>query len=207
MSSACSWLSNVIGQCNAGSRRHTGLWMGQGLHVEHFCAAQRVASSMLKWQQRWSVHLCARPPPAVCFWLLAQIQDGLVDHRVGPVVPQIVQVIVKVNQVVIGPALQQGRRDLLCFAPIFKGVTETQTATSVWYVKHQKNTMIYFFFLLNHCDCNVPWPVVEVNIQVTKTETHTMLLLCFSICFHDDRRCARWVRSNSLLICCCPPKQ
>lgn len=97
--------------------------MGQGLRrVERLCAALQGARS--------SVYQCA-PPQCASFGLLAQIQDGLVDHRVGPVVPQIIQVIVKVNQVVVGPALQQGRRDLLCFAPVFKRVTEIQTATTV----------------------------------------------------------------------------
>lgn len=74
------------------------------------------------------------------FRLLAQFQDGLVDRRVGPVVPQVIQVVVKVNQVVVGPAFQQGRRDLLCFVPVFKGVTATQTAPSV--EKKQQNKII-----------------------------------------------------------------
>lgn len=131
------------------------------------------------------------------FRLLAQIQDRLVDHRVGPVVSQIIQVIVKVNQVVVGPALQQGRRDLLCFAPVLKRVTEAQTVTSVENqtdMKHQRKIKIKLLWL-------------QHATSFGEDELLTMLLLYFSICFHDDRRCAQWVRSNSLLICCCPPKQ
>lgn len=58
--------------------------------------------------------------------VLAQIQDGLVNNRVGPVVPQIIQVTVKINQVLIGTTHQQGRCDFLCFAPVLKGVTGKQ---------------------------------------------------------------------------------
>lgn len=115
----------------------------------------------------------------MCFGLLAQIQDGLVDHRVGPVVPQIIQVIVKVNQVVVGPALQKGRRDLLCFAPVFKGVTETQTVTSVEHGRKIKSLWL------------------QHTTSFGEDEPLTMLLLYFSTCFHDDRRCAQWVQSNS----------
>lgn len=43
--------------------------------------------------------------------------------------------IVKVNQVLIGPVLQQSRRDLLCFAPVLKAVPEKKK-TAVSLVKH-----------------------------------------------------------------------
>lgn len=54
--------------------------------------------------------------------VLTEIQDRFVNGRVGPVIPEIIQVVVKVNQALIGPAHQQGGRDLLCFAPILKSI-------------------------------------------------------------------------------------
>ena len=56
---------------------------------------------------------------------LAQVQHRLVYHWVGPVVPQVVQVVVKVNQLFVGAAFKQGRSDLLGLTPILKAVSET----------------------------------------------------------------------------------
>lgn len=38
----------------------------------------------------------------------AEMQHGFVDFGVGPVVPEVIQVVVKVYEVFVGSALQQG---------------------------------------------------------------------------------------------------
>lgn len=103
-----------------------------------------VASCMLLLQQ----HLCV----SRFFWpsdprfLLAKIQNRLVDHRVGPVVSEIIQVIVKVNQILIGSALQQGRCDLLSLTPVFKCLTITKTMTDFVRVYKDSKELTVFFF-------------------------------------------------------------
>lgn len=51
------------------------------------------------------------------------MQHGLVDLGVRPVVPEVVQVVVKVYEVFVGSALQQGGRDLLRFCPVLERVS------------------------------------------------------------------------------------
>lgn len=58
--------------------------------------------------------------------LLAQVQHGFVDLRVCPVVPDVIQVIIKIHQCLVGFAVQEGRSDPLGFGPIFTEVTRVE---------------------------------------------------------------------------------
>lgn len=166
-------------------------------------ATRQVAPCMLKRQKCVSMWGYSWPTG------LAQIQDGLVDHRVGPVVPQIIQVIVKVNQALVRPSLQQRRCDLLRFAPVLKTVTGRQ----------QKNVVKkqYTILLVNKrteaawmpeagCGWGCTYNTVSNEMPQNKKEL-TKLLLCFSTCFHDGHRCAQWAQNSSFLIYCCPPEK
>lgn len=57
------------------------------------------------------------------------MQHGFVDFGVRPVVSEVVQVVVKVYEVFVGSALQQGRGDLLSFCPVLEWVSATGKRT------------------------------------------------------------------------------
>lgn len=64
-----------------------------------------------------------RPEPGPRTPSLAQVQHGFVDLGVRPVIPNVIQVVIKVHQRLVGPAVQERRGDALGLRPVFTVIT------------------------------------------------------------------------------------